>query len=193
MVVNTHPLEFSLAKSEKDDKDLDFAKKQMYRLIFCKSKYVKNIQDIPERQARLEVLANGGSMTSTKMANCPNFGRVWYNQDEKTNIGEADNVTLPIRDNKTSPDEDLFLSWHSKIGHAPFKNIQWTATQGIFPRKLADCRTIVCPAWLYGEQKRQPWQHKRKILQKQRIRRSVPVNLSRAISLSQELQDWLEN
>ncbi len=45
---------------------------------FGNSKYVENIQDIPEEQAPFELLTNGGSMTSTKMADCPNFGRVRY-------------------------------------------------------------------------------------------------------------------
>ncbi len=54
---------------------------------------------------------------------------------EKAIIGQGDNVTTPTTDDKTSRDEDLFLSWHIKLGHAPFKNIQWGATQWHIPKK----------------------------------------------------------
>jgi hypothetical protein len=56
--------------------------------------------------------------------------------------------------------DELFLSWHIKLGHAPFNHIRWGARQGLFPKHLADCRNVVCPACLYGKQKRRPWRHK---------------------------------
>ncbi len=45
-----------------------------------------------------------------------------------THVGSSENVTSPTKDDKTSRDEDLFLSWHIKLGHAPLKNIQYAAT-----------------------------------------------------------------
>ena len=57
-------------------------------------------------------------------------------------------------------DEALFLSWHVKLGHAPFRNIRWAAKLGILPPKLAKCENVVCPACLYGKQKRRPWRTK---------------------------------
>ena len=60
----------------------------------------------------------------------------------------------------SSHDDALFLSWHIKLGHAPFKHIRWGARQGLFPKHLANCRNVVCPACLYGKQKRRPWRHK---------------------------------
>lgn len=59
-----------------------------------------------------------------------------------------------------STDDELFLSWHIKLGHAPFKNVRWAATQGILPKRLAHCGNVVCPACMYGTQKRRPWRYK---------------------------------
>lgn len=68
--------------------------------------------------------------------------------------------TSPTR--PSSSDDDLFLSWHIKLGHAPFQNVRWAATQGILPKRLANCTNVVCPACLYGKQKRRPWRYKGK-------------------------------
>ena len=57
-------------------------------------------------------------------------------------------------------DNELFLSWHIKLGHAPFKHVRWAATQGILPKRLAQCTNVICPACLYGKQKRRPWRFK---------------------------------
>ncbi len=65
-----------------------------------------------------------------------------------------------VDDPVTHRDEALFLSWHAKLGHAPFRNIRWAAKLGILPSKLQHCRNLVCPACLYGKQKRRPWRSK---------------------------------
>jgi hypothetical protein len=65
-----------------------------------------------------------------------------------------------IDDPLTPRDEALFLSWHSKLGHAPFRNIRWAAKLGILPAKLQHCQNVICPACLYGKQKRRPWRVK---------------------------------
>jgi len=64
----------------------------------------------------------------------------------------------------TSNDEDveLLMSWHIKLGHASFEKLRWAAEQGILPKRLSKCRNMVCPACLYGKQKRRPWRHKGK-------------------------------
>ncbi len=65
-----------------------------------------------------------------------------------------------IDDPVTHPDEALFLSWHVKLGHAPFRNTCWAVKLGILPSKLEECCNVVCPACLYGKQKRRPWRAK---------------------------------
>ncbi len=67
---------------------------------------------------------------------------------------------VKIDDAVTHRDDALFLSWHTKLGHAPFRNIRWVAKLGLLPSKLQKCRNIVCPACLYGKQKRRPWRTK---------------------------------
>ncbi len=39
---------------------------------------------------------------------------------------------------------------------------RWAAENGILPKKLSRCRSVVCPACLYGKQKRRLWRHKGK-------------------------------
>ena len=65
-----------------------------------------------------------------------------------------------IDDPLTHRDEQLFLSWHLKLGHTPFKNVRWMSKQGLLPPKLQHCRNVVCPACLYGKQRRRPWRYK---------------------------------
>ena len=62
----------------------------------------------------------------------------------------------------THRDEALFLMWHTKLGHTPFRNLRWAAKIGLLPRKLQHCQDIVCPACLYGKQKKRPWRYKGK-------------------------------
>eukprot|EP00980_Cylindrotheca_fusiformis_P020688 scaffold7732_cov71-Cylindrotheca_fusiformis.AAC.1 len=47
-----------------------------------------------------------------------------------------------------------------KLGHAPFRQIRWAAELGILPSKLKHCQNVVCPACMYGKQKRRPWRVK---------------------------------
>jgi hypothetical protein len=65
--------------------------------------------------------------------------------------------TVQIDDPITHRDEDLLLSWHLKLGHAPYHYIRWAAELGILPPKLKTIRNVVCPACMYGKQKRRPW------------------------------------
>ena len=63
----------------------------------------------------------------------------------------------------TPRDEALFLSWHIKLGHLPFSMLRWLARLGIVPKRLVKCRNLVCPACLYGKQRRRPWRTKEKV------------------------------
>ena len=65
-----------------------------------------------------------------------------------------------IDDPVTHRDKALFMSWHLKLGHAPFKTIRWMSRLGILPKKLQHCQNTVCPACMYGKQKRRPWRVK---------------------------------
>jgi len=60
----------------------------------------------------------------------------------------------------TPEEEKLFMGWHVKLGHAPFRKIRWAAQMGILPKRLAKCRDFVCPACMYGKQHRRPWRVK---------------------------------
>ena len=73
---------------------------------------------------------------------------------------EPESPPTAIDDPLTPRDQAQFLSWHIKFGHAPFKIIRWAARLRILPRKLAHCDNVVCPACLYGKQKRRPWRLK---------------------------------
>ena len=63
----------------------------------------------------------------------------------------------------TRRDEALFLSWHIKLGHLPFSLLRWLATLGLIPKRLRKCRNLVCPACMYGKQRRKPWRTKGKV------------------------------
>ena len=65
-----------------------------------------------------------------------------------------------IDDPITHRDEALFMSWHLKLGHVPFKVIRWMSSLGILPKKLQHCKKTICPACMYGKQKRRPWRVK---------------------------------
>jgi hypothetical protein len=68
--------------------------------------------------------------------------------------------SISVDEPLTHRDEALFLSWHVKLGHAPFRNLRWAAELGLLPSRLKQCRNVVCPACLYGKQKRRPWRVK---------------------------------
>ena len=65
-----------------------------------------------------------------------------------------------IDDPLTPRDKAMFLSWHIRMGHAPFKIVRWAAQLGLIPKKLRHCTNEVCPACMYGKQKRRPWRSK---------------------------------
>ena len=98
-------------------------------------------------------------------------------QEETMKMGEeaTTKFDLPTKSNEPSPnidaplthrDEALFLSWHIKLGHLPFSILRWLAQLGIIPKRLAKCRNLVCPACLYGKQRRRPWRTKGKVSSK---------------------------
>ena len=58
-----------------------------------------------------------------------------------------------------NPAHELLL-WHYKLGHEPFKNLQWMAQQGLIPKRLAKCRVPKCAACYYGKATRRPWREK---------------------------------
>jgi len=85
----------------------------------------------------------------------PSHTRVHF--DTKKNVHEP---PVNIDDPLTHRDNALFLSWHIKLGHAPFNLIRWAAMLGLLSKKLQKCQNTVCPACLYGKQKCRPWQTK---------------------------------
>ena len=92
---------------------------------------------------------------------------------DDTKSPEPTETVKHIDDPVTHRDEALFLSWHVKLGHAPFRNIRWAAKLGILPSKLQHCRNVVCPACLYGKQKRRPWRSKGAKAQDHRIKKAM--------------------
>ena len=86
----------------------------------------------------------------------PTTKHVRFADDVKNVFESSPSLDDPI----THRDEALFLSWHIKLGHAPFRNIRWAAQLGLLPSKLQRCRNVICPACLYGKQKRRPWRSK---------------------------------
>jgi len=81
--------------------------------------------------------------------------------------------TVSIDDPITHRDEELFLSWHLKLGHAPYQYIRWAAELGILPPKLKKIRNVVCPACMYGKQKRRPWRTKGSAEQQGKIKKAT--------------------
>jgi len=93
-----------------------------------------------------------GAFTPAVLPRKVSFGSESELEQQKPAVKPDDPITYR--------DEDLFLSWHVKFGHAPFNQVRWLARHGIIPKKLKDCRNITCPACLYGKQKRRPWRVK---------------------------------
>ncbi|MDA3833359.1 MAG: reverse transcriptase domain-containing protein [Spirochaetales bacterium] len=81
--------------------------------------------------------------------------------------------SISIDDPVTHRDEDLFLSWHLKLGHAPYRYIRWAAELGILPSKLKKVRDVICPACMYGKQKRRPWRTKGTTSQQGKIKKAT--------------------
>ena len=89
---------------------------------------------------------------------------------DEANINEP---TIKIDDPVTYRDKALFLSWHIKLGHVPFQNIRWASKLGILPRKLSKCSNVVCPACMYGKQKRRPWRTKGSNREQTKIKKAM--------------------
>ena len=53
-----------------------------------------------------------------------------------------------------------FLRWHHRLGHISSKKIRILATQGILPKRLANCRVPICTSCLFGKATRRPWRTK---------------------------------
>ena len=53
-----------------------------------------------------------------------------------------------------------FLKWHHRLGHLSPKKMQLMATQGIIPKKFANCPVPLCTACLFGKATRRPWRTK---------------------------------
>jgi hypothetical protein len=82
----------------------------------------------------------------------------------------AKEPTVQIDNPITHRDDDLYKSWHLNLGHAPYQCIRWAAELGILPPKLKNIRNVVCPACMYGKQKRRPWRTKGTTANKNKIK-----------------------
>ena len=47
-----------------------------------------------------------------------------------------------------------------KYGHTPFNSLQEMATNGVLPKRLADCPFHVCSAYIYGNSNKYPLKKK---------------------------------
>ena len=54
------------------------------------------------------------------------------------------------------------LSWHYRLGHLSFKQLQALAKQRRIPKQLADCVAPKCPTCLFGKMTKRAWRTKGK-------------------------------
>ena len=76
-------------------------------------------------------------------------------------INRPSNVTSWTSLNDTyTKDEAELLQHHHNLQHIPFSRLREMAKQGTIPRRLANCRTPVCAACMYGRATRKKWKNK---------------------------------
>jgi len=54
------------------------------------------------------------------------------------------------------------LSWHYRLGHLSFKQLQELAKLKCIPRQLVNCVPPKCPACLFGKMMKKAWRTKGK-------------------------------
>jgi Reverse transcriptase (RNA-dependent DNA polymerase) len=54
----------------------------------------------------------------------------------------------------------LLISWHYKMGHVSMHRLQYMASKGLLPRKIAKCRVPLCQSCIYGMMARKAWRAK---------------------------------
>ena len=96
----------------------------------------------------LESVTNGTSPAPTTCTPCV----------FDSTINKPSNVTswTPLNDTHTKDEAEL-LQYHHNLQHVPFSRLREMAKQGIIPRRLANCRTPVCAACMYGRATRKKW------------------------------------
>jgi hypothetical protein len=56
-----------------------------------------------------------------------------------------------------SPDEQVLMGYHERLGHLGFAQLKLLAELGFLPKRLAKCRQPKCPGCMYGKMNRKPW------------------------------------
>jgi hypothetical protein len=85
--------------------------------VFCNNDMVRNIRDSKEGNMYLET--NGGTLVTTKKADLPQWGEVWYNDRAITNIFSYAEMSDKYRITYDSGKEDAF------VVHLPTKTIRF--------------------------------------------------------------------
>jgi GAG-pre-integrase domain len=60
---------------------------------------------------------------------------------------------------KSSATDDL-MAWHRRFGHLSMKKIQYMASKGLLPRRIATCPIPMCQSCLFGKMTRKAWRTK---------------------------------
>ena len=89
---------------------------------------------------------------------------------ENTNINQTNNINPPsliqhLQTNTSpeiTPDQQELLSWHNRLGHLSFRNLQKLAEQGSIPKRLAKTKAPLCLACLFGTTHKKPWRSRGK-------------------------------
>ena len=71
-------------------------------------------------------------------------------------------------------DQRELLSWHNRLGHLPFSDLQRLSSTGAIPRRLQNVEHPKCVACIFGKSHRRPWRPKGE--QKHHIRSPDDVN-----------------
>ena len=121
---------------------------------FCMPATVSDDEDEDNDKMAMEI-KNNVKPTDQTMSRKPKKVSFQTNHEK---IPVVENIDEPL----TPRDEALFLRYHQRLGHMPFSVLRQAAKMGILPRRLQNCRNVVCPACLYGKQKRRPWRTKAK-------------------------------
>ena len=115
-------------------KDLILLDSDSTDTVFCNSKYMTNIRD---SNTPLDILTNGGPITTKQKCTVPYLGKVWYNENSMTNIISRKDMNKKYRVTMDSKEEKAFLV------HLPNKIVRFKEhSNGLYARNPNDSSSI---------------------------------------------------
>ena len=80
-----------------------------------------------------------------------------------SSLFDTSNKPHPVVPDPVLPkDQEEFLRFHERLGHASFHALQKMASSGLIPSKFKHCKVPLCASCQHGKQHKKPWRVKNK-------------------------------